>query len=114
MGSTTYHSIGRPLPNRRNMVLTRHIIENDGVEEFASITECFEHLWIDENVFVIGGAQVYSQFLESNLLDEIWVSHISGTHECDVFFPDYTSQYEAYETEHFSTFDFIKFRRIKL
>jgi dihydrofolate reductase len=65
MGGNTYTSIGRPLPKRRNIVLSRSIEAHDEVEVYPSIESCMQALQdISDSVFIIGGAQVYQQFLD--------------------------------------------------
>ena len=114
MGANTYRSIGRPLPNRRNIVLSRSHIDAPGCEIFSDVESLFEVLGTpndtDETVFVIGGAQIYASFLTAGYLDEIWVSHISGMHNCDVFFPEFRDAWSSYETEIFESFELKKYR----
>ncbi len=115
MGSATFRSIGKPLPNRRNIVLSRTALEIPGVEVFLSIPELLVHFHTEaaiKPVFILGGAQIYAQFLEQGLLDELWISIIPDIHECDAFFPEYSNRYIEYERIAFETFDFVKFRRI--
>lgn len=82
MGGTTFLSIGRPLPNRRNLVLSRTLAPRDGIEIFSSIYDCLGALeGASGDVFVLGGSNVYEQFLDENLLDEIWVSEVPGKYE---------------------------------
>lgn len=114
MGSTTFLSIGRPLPNRRNMILSSTLESRPGIEIFESIPLCLEALATEEKeVFIIGGSKIYQQFLDQNLLDEIWVSEVPGTHEGDAYFPEYQTRFELIETQKFDTFDFLKYKRIK-
>lgn len=114
MGGATFLSIGRPLPNRRNMVLSRTLEPRAGIEIFASIPDCLTALRdVDGNVFVLGGSNVYGQFLDAGLLDELWVSEVPGTYEGDAYFPEYRDRFEKYETQPFNTFDFIKYARRK-
>ncbi len=63
-----------------------------------------------EKIFVIGGLQIYTLFLESGLDIELWISHIPGTHEGDVFFPEYLDRFEPYESKKYDSFDFIKYK----
>lgn len=72
MGRQTWTSIGRPLPNRRNMVITRTPIE--GVECFASIEAALEHATTPD-VWFIGGAGIYREAIDryADLLDVTYV-----------------------------------------
>ena len=73
MGRNTFFSLPekfRPLPGRRNVVLTREKIEN--VECFADISEMLRALKNEQQkIFVIGGASLYNQFFEKNLIDSV-------------------------------------------
>jgi len=85
MGRKTYESIGRPLPNRRNIVVTRNgDWRQDGVETAGSLEEAVV-LAGAEPAFVIGGAQIYTQALP--LCDTLIVTEIASIFDCDAFFP---------------------------
>jgi dihydrofolate reductase len=86
MGRKTFESIGRPLPNRRNIVITRNPEwRADGVETVHSIDEARALVEGDAQAYVIGGAQVYAQALAA--ADEIIITEIQATYECDAHFP---------------------------
>ena len=88
MGRKTYDSIGRPLPKRRNIVLTRDTSWSaEGVEVIHSPEELKELDGIAEQVFVIGGSEIYAAFLP--YLDELIVSHVKESHEGDTRFPEF-------------------------
>jgi dihydrofolate reductase len=85
MGRKTFESIGRPLPNRRNIVLTRNSQwKKEGVEIAPSLPAALE-LIHDAQAFVIGGADIYAQALP--LCSQLLVTEIHHTFECDAFFP---------------------------
>jgi len=88
MGRKTYDSIGRALPGRRNMVITRDPDwRAEGVEAFPSIDAARAAIADDEDVMVIGGAQIYAQalpFADRLYITEIGVT-VDGGH---AFFPD--------------------------
>ena len=88
MGRATFESIGRPLPGRRNIVLTRNPDwSSPGVEVIHSPAG-LDHLGLgDARVFIIGGARVYQAFLPR--LDELLVTHLRDRHPGDTFFPPY-------------------------
>jgi dihydrofolate reductase len=94
MGRKTFDSIGRPLPNRRNIVITRNREwQHPGVESVGSIAEAAA--LADSGVgasaspateaFIIGGAQVYAEALL--LADRLIVTEIAKRFDCDAFFP---------------------------
>jgi dihydrofolate reductase len=92
MGRATYDSIGRPLPKRRNIVVTRNPHWSaEGVEVIASPDE-LSSLGLDGEVFIIGGAAIYEAFLP--LLDELLVSHVSEPHRGDTRFPAFEHLFE--------------------
>jgi len=111
MGRKTYESIGRPLPNRRNIVLTSKAI--DGVECYSSIDEMLKTLEAEhvEDLRIIGGANIYSQFIA--LADYIHMTEIKMEHEGDTHFPAFEASFEiAEKLEHESgEMDFVKYAR---
>ena len=87
MGRKTYESIGRPLPKRRNIVITRdRSWSADGVETIHS-PEALADLDIDGEVFIIGGSEIYKSFLDQ--LDELLVSHVFQSYPGDTRFPEF-------------------------
>lgn len=85
MGRKTFDSIGRPLPNRRNIVITRNAgWRHDGVEAVGSLQAAIE-LVGDTPSFIIGGAQIFSDAMA--LADRMVVTEIAHTFACDTFFP---------------------------
>lgn len=90
MGENTYYSIGRPLPNRTNIVVTlNQSLELPGCIVAHSIDEAFQMAREQESeeVFVIGGASIYKQCLP--LIERLYLTLVQGTHEADTFFPEY-------------------------
>ena len=88
MGRNTFESIGKPLPNRTSVIITRNnhykkegcLIANS-LEEAIAFTE-------GKDAFIIGGAQVYKQALENNLIDQLDITRVHHEFEADVFFPE--------------------------
>jgi dihydrofolate reductase len=88
MGRKTFESIGRPLPNRRNIVITRNPAwRHDGVEAVGSLQDAIALIGGAgaEEGFIIGGAQVFAESMD--LADQMIVTEIDHTFECDTFFP---------------------------
>jgi dihydrofolate reductase len=87
MGRKTYESIGKPLPNRTNIVISRK--KNwfeEGVLIVGSIKEAVKFAKkIDENVFIIGGGNIYEQTIE--IVDKLEVTLVKTDLEADTFFP---------------------------
>lgn len=89
MGRKTYDSIGKPLPERTNIVLTRADIEIEGCVVVHSIEEAVEKAKQEsEQIFVIGGAQIFALTLP--LADRLDLAFVDTEVEgADVFFPEY-------------------------
>ena len=85
MGRKTYESIGRPLPGRRNVVLTHQALQWPGVEVFSSWAAAKAQLTSSPEVMVIGGAQLYAQTLEE--VSEIYLTRIHHVFQADTFLP---------------------------
>lgn len=86
MGRKTFDSIGRPLPNRRNIVVTRNADwHHDGVDAVASLEQACQLVTGDAQAFIIGGAQIYQQALD--FADEVVLTRVGGQFQCDAHFP---------------------------
>jgi dihydrofolate reductase len=85
MGRKTFDSIGRPLPNRRNIVITRNAgWKHDGVEAVTSVADAVR-LVGDTPSCIIGGAQIYAETLP--FAGRLIVTEIGKVFDCDAFFP---------------------------
>ena len=88
MGQKTFESIGRPLPNRLNVVLSKDDIKIDGCEIAHSIDEAIEVGSKENNeIFIIGGGLVYAQAI--GLADKLYLTLVDANFDADVFFPEY-------------------------
>lgn len=85
MGRKTFESLGRPLPGRTNVVVTRRRIEIPGCRTVHSLGEALALFPDGEEVFVIGGAQIYAQALP--LADRFYLTRIGRAYEGDTRFP---------------------------
>lgn len=88
MGRKTFESIGRPLPNRTNIVITRNQDWNpDGIVAVNSLEEAIEKgKYIDKDIFIIGGGNIYEQALW--MTDALEVTEVHHPFEGDAFFPE--------------------------
>jgi len=88
MGQKTFESIGRPLPNRRNIVLTQDKdLKIDGVEIVYSPEEVENLLDKDAENFVIGGGMIYKLFIDR--ADKLYITHVNASFsDADTFFPE--------------------------
>ncbi|WP_422089528.1 dihydrofolate reductase [Tenacibaculum ovolyticum] len=89
MGRNTFESIGKPLPNRTSVIITRNNdYFKDGCLVANSIEEALELSSEDTAIFIIGGAQIYKQALERELVDRLDITIVHHDFEADVFFPE--------------------------
>ena len=89
MGRKTFESIGRPLPGRRNIVISRQTpLHAQGAEWVQSVEQALALLNDQPEVMIIGGAEIYRQCLP--LAKRLYLTKIELTTDGDAFFPDYT------------------------
>ena len=87
MGRKTWESIGRPLPGRRNIVLSRSEMNADGAECFTSVEQVFSACRADEGeIFIIGGGEIYTLFLP--YAQRIHLTEVEGDFVGDAHFPE--------------------------
>ena len=87
MGRKTYESVGKPLPKRRNIIITRNTeLTVDGVEVVHTIEDALELCKSDEEVFIIGGAEIYKMAMKHT--DKIFLTVVHESFEADAFFPE--------------------------
>ncbi|MBP9667714.1 dihydrofolate reductase [Candidatus Saccharibacteria bacterium] len=118
MGRKTYESIGRPLPNRENIIVSRSDIEIDSIVAVKSLAEAYEKA-TSENVYVIGGGQIYEQALGD--VDALYVTEVDADFSnATVFFPQINCEdwqevlrdhHEADEQNAYA-YDFVTYTRI--
>ncbi len=85
MGRKTYDSMGKPLPGRQNVVITRQQnFQAEGVIIEPSLESALSNLKEDE-VFIIGGGEIFKQAIA--LVDKMYVTEINETFDGDVYFP---------------------------
>jgi dihydrofolate reductase len=89
MGRNTFESIGRPLPNRTTVIITRNkSYTQEGCLVVHSIEEALELTKKEAQVFIIGGAEIYKQCIEKDLVDRLDITQVHHHFEADVFFPE--------------------------
>lgn len=109
MGRKTYESIGKPLPNRENFVLSRSlwtkqngagaaVMESVGVHCFDSLESAFSHVKTS-NAFVIGGAELYRQTIDK--VDGIYLTRIHADYPGDAFYPEIPTFFREVSRETF-------------
>lgn len=104
MGRKTYESVGKPLPNRKNIVITRkQNYQPAGVEVCHSLDEAIALCNPDEENFIVGGAEIYSQAMA--ITDRIYFTLIYGEFEADTFFPPILQDFWQLTSESFHEAD---------
>ena len=109
MGYNTYLSIGRPLPNRRNIILSKTPVE--GLETYTSIEDMRNQLESEniDQIFIIGWASIYRQFLP--IADVIYLTEIKKAYEGDTSFPEFESEFIEVSREQTEEMDFVVYKR---
>ena len=111
MGRKTYESIGKPLPNRRSIIITRdtnYLV--DGCEVVNSLEEAL--LLSNSDCFIIGGGEIYRQAID--IADRLYITTIDKEFEGDTTFPEIREWYES-DCQEFSndelSWSFIQYER---
>lgn len=88
MGRKTYESIGKPLPGRTNIVLSRNPgVQYEGVECVSSFEEAVSLIADAEEVMIIGGSTIYEMLLPQ--VDRMYITYVDGEFKGDAWFPDF-------------------------
>ncbi|MEC3881771.1 dihydrofolate reductase [Parapedobacter sp. 10938] len=91
MGRKTYESVGKPLPNRRNIIITRQAgYTAEGAEVVHSLAAALESCAGEDEVFIVGGAEIYQQALP--VVNRIYLTRVHVTLPGDSFFPELDKQ----------------------
>ena len=88
MGRKTFESLPRgPLPNRRNIIISRSLPTQPGAEIYPTIQQAMEACASDEEVFIIGGGEIYRQLLPNT--ERIYLTRVQASFpDAEVFFPE--------------------------
>lgn len=119
MGRKTFESIGRALPKRRNVVITRDTnYTHEGIEVVHSLQEAL-NLFKDssEEAFIIGGAEIYKQSLP--FANRLYITRVESNFDADAFFPEIGTEWKetfqdsyAPDAEHAFPSSFIIYEKI--
>ncbi len=91
MGRKTYESIGRPLPKRKNIVISRDsALKIEGCIVVNSLESAIELSSEDENPFIIGGGEIYKSAID--IVDRLYVTKVMHSYEGDTYFPEISVQ----------------------
>lgn len=109
MGSTTYKSLGKPLPNRINAVISRTgILGDHSFSDCGSALDFCSLEYCDKDIFIIGGSAIYEQYLD--IIDRFYVTEIDADYECDKFFNlTYVKKHFTKVKEHATFNDPVKY-----
>ncbi|MFQ3297864.1 MAG: dihydrofolate reductase [Polaribacter sp.] len=89
MGRNTFESIGRPLPNRTTIIITRNKnYFKEGCLIANSLEQAVEMSKEEAQVFIIGGAQIYKETIAKNLAQQLDITLVHKDFEADVYFPE--------------------------
>lgn len=119
MGRNTFESIGKPLPNRRSIIITRNTsYQKEGCEIVHSLEDAIKLIEPQDDAFIIGGAQIYKEAMEKNVVDQLDITKVHQDFEADVFFPTIDSKtWKEVSREDFSpdeknlyTYSFINYK----
>lgn len=118
MGRKTYESLGRPLPGRRNIVISRRqCLDSDGCLSVGSVGEALQACPTEDGeIFVIGGAQIYAEALP--LVQRLYLTEIHHDYPGDTRFPavDWPSWRETSRQKHQTSegleYDFVTYDRV--
>ena len=119
MGKNTYESIGKSLPDRHNIVLSKNskLFSNNCNEKLEICDDFFEivekYKNSDEEVFIIGGSQVYKKSLELGIVEKLYISHIDfSDNEADSYFPEIDcSMWKKVEKEEYAGWKFCIYKK---
>lgn len=111
MGRKTFESLGKPLPKRRNIVVSRTLHPGEGYEVFPDLERAVDAAQEgDGDVFLIGGESIYREGLR--IADTLYLSMVEGTYEGDTRFPEFdTGHWQQVRTEDYPRFTFTVWKR---
>jgi dihydrofolate reductase len=101
MGRKTFESIGRALPGRATIVITRSSLQVEGVVMAASTERALHLASSDSEAFIAGGAEIYAQTIHR--ADRMYVTRVHAEVEGDAYFPDFddVNEWRLVDSEHF-------------
>ncbi|MCG2589499.1 dihydrofolate reductase [Rhodohalobacter sulfatireducens] len=114
MGRGVFEELNeKPLPGRENVVLSRSK-NYEHVPTFSSIDKALDYLSDQEQVFIIGGGEIYRQTIDQ--VDELIITQVKTKHEGDTYFPEYRDEIcetwkETWREDH-EEFSFVKYQRV--
>ena len=106
MGRKTFESIGRILPNRQNIIVSSTLSAVEGAHVVSSLQDALQ-IAGDDEIFVIGGAQLYAEALP--LAEQLDITHVHLAPEGDTYFPfvDWSQYEEVWRKEYDGSADYV-------
>ena len=113
MGRKTFESIGKPLNNRRNIVLSRTIDNIEGVEVVNSLENLYNILNFDDSVFVIGGGEIYNQLIP--YISEAYITVVNESKKADVYLDNFDERddFECVRKDKRNNFEFRCYNKLE-
>lgn len=112
MGRQTFESIGKPLPGRDNVVVSKHLTHawvrtfNDPELAYAMLAD---ELGEQDELYIIWWATLYSYFLDRT--ERLYLTEIKATYQGDTFFPEFEDHFEEVERIPHESYDFVTYRK---
>lgn len=119
MGRKTYQSIGKPLPGRKNIIITRNEqLKIEGCECHNTLESAIDSCKDFKEVFIIGGGEIYKQTLP--IADKLYLTVVDNHYDADTFFPEIDMmKWEETSFDHYEKgdkfqypFSFINYKKI--
>ena len=113
MGRKTFESIGKPLPKRKNIILSKNgekeLSKEKGIEIYQNLEKLInDYKDSEEEIFIIGGEQIYKEFLQKEQISRLYISYIDFSDcEADAYFPEI--DYKNWEIAEEKKYDNWKF-----
>lgn len=115
MGRLTFESIGKPLPNRLNVIISKtKEFKGDNLITFSSFKQALQH-FNNEDIYIIGGAKIFQQAID--IADKLYITEIDFDYDGDTYFPEFDkSKYKKEINEEITSpipYKYVTYTKIK-
>ncbi len=109
MGRKTYDSIGRLMPKRHNIIVSRSALTIPGADICSSLGEAVKKAkTYGQTIFIIGGAQIFKEALDNKLADKMYLSYVKHDYDGDTYFPEFDeNEWTVEKREEHQEFEFV-------